>query len=613
MAQAISNLSPGDQVYVQENGVDVIYDIAAFDHHAVSSVTLVRHDVYSTGTYWHENNSLQEYENSLLDQVMQSFESRYSVLHRQQLIPVSVIYTTYSASETSVLRKVFSLSYTEVGGGENGGINEGSQLDIFTDAASRSKTSPFTVWWLRSTDISETFYGYARTVFASNGNLGATLKADTRGIVPAHTVSSSVEVSDSADTAGVYSIIYPDPVPGQPILISPVLSYETINSEIIFEWQHVIDTGTNQTQADLQYSVEDGGWSDLVSVEGSDETYIAPADTLPAGNLRWRARTYNSDGVAGEWSDPAAFFGIGPPTAPSIIDTTESSRPTVSWQSVGQYGYQVQVLQDSTVVYDSGETSGVVKSLKIPIYLENGEYDLGVRIIGSQRLWSAWSTYSLTLDITPPTAPTISAALIAYGARITVSEYDEAVVKAYLLRDDVPVADITGETTYDDLAALGTARYTVRVVNSSDNYGDSNTVSVSVSVDYAVLAPVDDLSSGIVMSTMPAEQPDVTRRKTIGGTLQHYAGRKYPVRSFSEFTDEDYSPAYYYTDSADFDKLNALAERRRTVLYRDVFGHRFYGTISGLDSVQKDVQIVFTLNFSRVDYVEKIEYGEVSP
>lgn len=598
MSQAITNLSPGDQIYVQENGVDVVYDIAAFNHHTENSVTLVRHDIYGDGIQWHYE--LTNYEQSNLDLWMQWFESRYSAKHRQNIINTPVVCGLHTSTFETIYRKVFSLSRTEVGGSGA----EGTRLPIFSDSASRIKAGSASYWWLRTIVTGSTSQAYR--VRALTGVINEYDKDYKLGVVPAHVIKSDVSVSDNPDGTGVYSFAYPDFIPEDPILLSPIGGYFSVDEDIVLNWQHVIDTGTAQTKADIQYNVDGGTWTDLATVEGAEQTYTVTAGTLSVGNIQWRVRTYNSDEVAGEWSDPASFVGIGATQSPTIVNVTESFRPIISWQSVGQYGYQAQVRQNDAVVWDSGDVAGAVKSAQVPIYLENGIYEIRVRIVGQFLTWSEWSTYEITLNVTPPPAPTITVSPITYGARIAVDEYDESIVKAYLLRNGMPIADITGELSHDDLAALGSTSYVVRVIDESDNYADSNTVTTTVSVDGAILSPVDELSTTVKMHMKAADQPAVTRSKVLLGGSQHYAGREYPVHVFSEFANEEYAPAFYYTSLSDFVKLENLIDRRRTVLYRDTLGNRIYGVITGIDSTQENNMVVFTFRLERVDFVEEL-------
>ncbi len=402
-----------------------------------------------------------------------------------------------------------------------------------------------------------------------------------------------------------------DSTPGKPTITAPVNSYEITDAPITFEWAHNINTGTPQSKADLQYSYNGGSWTTLATVTGSAHTYAAAANTITPGANRWRVRTYNTDNVAGDWSDPAAFVGVGATAAPTISAITPSSRPAISWQSVGQVGYELEITQAGARIYATGETAGGAKSLTLPLYLANGTYTLRIRVVSASLLWSAWTQLDFTVAVTPPTPPTVTAVAITNGARITITG-GGTVAHAYLLRDGVVVADVTGLSTYDDYTAVGSTGYVVRVVDSSERYADSVAAWVTVSATAAVLAAVDALDAPVSMSKKDAGQPPLTGQIQYGGSMTHYAGREFPVYTASGFTDETHNAAYYYTSRADWARLRAMLDRRKPLLYRDILGNRFFCAATAVSIVQDDYKVMFSLSLSRIDYVEQIDYAGVS-
>jgi len=276
---------------------------------------------------------------------------------------------------------------------------------------------------------------------------------------------------------------------------------------------------------------------------------------LPTGNLRWRARTYNTNNVAGEWSNPVSIVGIGTPQAPVITNIVQSSRPTFNWQSTGQVGYQLQILSGNIIIYDTGEKVGIEKTFKSPLYLMNGSYTVKIRIINSSVIWSDWTTLDFTLAITPPNAPTITVSSIIDGARIFITDIDSSITHMYLMRDNILIADITGLSQYDDYTSIGSTNYMLRAVDSNDNYVDSSPITITVSVKGATLAAVDALNTVINIRKKALGQPTITRQKQIIGSGHHYAGREYPVYTISEFSSENYTAAYYYTTIPEWNAL----------------------------------------------------------
>ena len=146
------------------------------------------------------------------------------------------------------------------------------------------------------------------------------------------------------------------------VALSPNGEVVDNRASTIFRWSHIITTGTAQTKADLQISADRQTWTDLATVTGEDQTYTAPANTLGSGTKFWRVRTYNTDGVASEWSDAAQFICVGAPAAPAVSIKSQSPRPVIGWQSSEQLAYQVEI----DGVYSSGTYIGAVHVLSVP-------------------------------------------------------------------------------------------------------------------------------------------------------------------------------------------------------------------------------------------------------
>ena len=126
-----------------------------------------------------------------------------------------------------VTQKIFLLSNTEVGLTDENNVAEGSIYELFNTASNRSAyptaeavaKSEYTSnsltaskpwwWWLRTPYASYSYY--ARGVSA-DGSLNYDLVYyGDYGVCPACVVSSSIPVSDAADTDGAYTIIWNAP------------------------------------------------------------------------------------------------------------------------------------------------------------------------------------------------------------------------------------------------------------------------------------------------------------------------------------------------------------------------------------------------------------------
>lgn len=387
--------------------------------------------------------------------------------------------------------------------------------------------------------------------------------------------------------------------------ISPVSAYINAQESNLFQWEHIIDTGSPPHKSELQYSTNNLTWANFASVNGPQTQVTVPANTLPAGRIWWRVRTYNTDDVAGQWSEGAAIVTKGAPLAPVITDITNSARPLIKWQSLGQISYEIKITVAGETVYEIKETASATKAHQVEEYLDDGQYVVHVRIKNADLIFSEWSTGALTISTIKPTPPTIKASAVKDGIMITLDSVDGA-LKMYLFRDHVPIAKITGD--YYDYTANGTHNYAVRVVSNDDSFADSNQTFATLKIDGYVFAPHDNPMEMIRCKILRDSPPTLPGTKQIQYAIQHYAGRKYPVCAFSQFTNDSATPQYSFLHVADWNKMQDLIEARKTVVYRDMYGNTKYWVITGATYTQSKLSVDFSLSVETVDYNQKIRY-----
>ncbi len=257
MAQPINSLDLNDKIkFGKYQGKEIIWKIADKNHlgYPSNSVTLVsdvilcekafdakepdnsnssRQD-YGNNRYKHSNirqwlnksgNSWYEAQHSadeppISDLVSQNpYDSEAGFLTEFTTEELNVILDTSltvalntitdgGGSET-VIDKVFLLSKTEVGLGNENDIAEGSQFPIFTDDNSRiaQHNGSNDYWWLRTPNAGSASnvrsvhsVGSLNYYNADNGN---------HGVRPALNLKSDILVSDAPDSDGAYTIITP--------------------------------------------------------------------------------------------------------------------------------------------------------------------------------------------------------------------------------------------------------------------------------------------------------------------------------------------------------------------------------------------------------------------
>ena len=174
------------------------YEIADINNLVPGGVVLVRKKVYSKSAFGSNTN----YPNGTLDNLIKS--TIYNKMP-QQLRNKMMDVTFNLSGFGDITRKMFALTYTMVGFGNNQGVAEGKALQLYTSTASRVKTfnGSAASWWLSSYIASSSFWRVSEGGSAFGGT-----SSNFYGVVPAFAIPQSVMLEDSANTDGSYNIIY---------------------------------------------------------------------------------------------------------------------------------------------------------------------------------------------------------------------------------------------------------------------------------------------------------------------------------------------------------------------------------------------------------------------
>lgn len=349
--------------------------------------------------------------------------------------------------------------------------------------------------------------------------------------VPADTFSTNsiqwqAEITDSlgnTSTTQWYTLSTVEALPTS-IIVSPKNTIIDGSTDTVFSWQHIISTGTAQTKADLQYSTDGATWSSLATVTGSNTQKTISAGTFTSGQKYWRVRTYNTDDTAGEWSASGPFLVIAAPAEPAV-SATQTPRPTVSWQTSEQQGFQVVI----DGLYDSGTKFGTANSFVLPIYLDDGNYTVKVRVQNSFGLWSNYGEAPIAVQNTagPSITLEVSGTLLTWTQRTSYSAF-------IVYRDGKAIAKTT-EFQYNDIYAIGEHDYKVRgIYAGSANYGLSNIVTTEISVERLQITDVETGETlPIEYSTQVISEVFIFQQAT--SVLTHITSADYPFLEKSRF------------------------------------------------------------------------------
>ena len=344
-----------------------------------------------------------------------------------------------------------------------------------------------------------------------------------------------------------------------------------------FEWEHIISTGSAPRGFEIQYREGSSEWETLIDQKDTEQTYYdVPANTLPAGNLEWRVRTYNSNLPAGNWSDIASVIVRSAPPAPIITGVSSSPRPLISWQAEGQVRAEIQI---------SGKTNAVLSAAKEyqwTDFLPDGVIVVQVRVQNLFGLWSPWASTTASIQNSPSGKIALSADVNNFAVLLSVSsQYPQN----YIYRDGKLIGKAVkreeSETSffYVDYTALGSHTYYAMGVDEQSNYKESEPVSRTVLLDYGVIGE-EKQPRWVALKRRRGSYPSHTIKKKYPATLVSYEGNTLPVAYVSDVLEAEHL-LEFTVDKQTADNLEALAGK--TVIYKDVRGDLIIGVLVSVE------------------------------
>ena len=379
--------------------------------------------------------------------------------------------------------------------------------------------------------------------------------------------------------------------------LSPVDTVIDGSKDVLFQWQHSISTGTAQSKADLQKSTDGSTWTTLATVTGAARQWTCPAGTLTSSIKYWRVRTYNADGIAGEWSDAAQIVVIAAPTAPSIQIKSTGPRPSISWQTSEQEAYQVEL--DGKL--SGGTHYGTDKTWTSPAYLADGSHTVRVRVQNQYGMWSDWGAAALPVTNTPGASIslTVQASSVADLSWQTSGSYDFYLV----YRNEKPIAKLT-QTQYTDELSSGSVTYQVRgCYADSGNYGISQAVTVDVRAD---VHQVSDLASGLTLRLPYSDSQHRQTTRTVSRQVEllQLSGAYYPVAVEVDSGTDSLSITAALTDETQVRQLMSLVGK--LVCAKTPQGDMVIGYITSLPKQHDGFINVFNFSVERIDYDDEV-------
>lgn len=172
------------------------YEIADKDNLVSGGVVLVRKNVYAESAF----GSTSAYPDSTLDNLIKTtIYNKMPQKLRDKMMDVSF----KLAGSGDITRKMFALTYTMAGFGNNGEVAEGKALQLYTSNASRIKTLNGSAdkWWLSSPINSGVWF------VGLNGVVTNFIPISSLGVVPAFVIPSKTPYDLTPNTDGSHNLI----------------------------------------------------------------------------------------------------------------------------------------------------------------------------------------------------------------------------------------------------------------------------------------------------------------------------------------------------------------------------------------------------------------------
>lgn len=407
-------------------------------------------------------------------------------------------------------------------------------------------------------------------------------------------------------------ITYTETVPQPPVPTAPIGLYKDSNNVIRFAWNV---TGI-QTKFNLYWSNNNGSSWHQISQTTSNTYYDMPANTLPTGQISWKVTIFNNYNEESADSTVNVFTATGVPQPPVITEITNTTTPTptISWTSDSQQVYQVQIVENGSVIYDTGDMPSLtVKSHTILMLLDDGVYVAKVRVKNEFDLYSSWASAQFTITTPKPDKPPI----ILNQNKYSIDVISDLADNSYLLlyRADINSNDFkcVGKSTTESnienftIESEKQYQYKIRAVNNAGAFTDSDIKTITTSkFKMSIISPVSNLSNVFEVKYNLNDRPVKNMSISTPNSINYYSGRTYPIVEYSEHLSFSISLSFFINNIEDYQQLLEIFYKKGIVLYRDS-RRKFYGNMSNISTSDHFAGYVINLSINQVDYNEYLE------
>lgn len=398
--------------------------------------------------------------------------------------------------------------------------------------------------------------------------------------------------------------------PLAPVLLFP-LNISVPGSNIIpLQWSYNSPYDTAASRFDIRYRFQLSGdaWTAWTEFSNTGQLSAELPQTLTQENVQWQVKAYGTLGDPGPWSDTGNFQIRGVPQAPTIVDVSNSNRPTVFFSITQGIAWQLQILQNDIIVYDTKFIAfdGVFEH-QISDLLPNGNYLAQMKVTVGDALESIWSQRPFIIDTISPSPLKLSVSnTLNFSATLYFNNINSDSV--YIYRDGIRIAQTNGKT-YNDYTSQPKKRhiYSTRNVTSTWAFADSNQVVHTPIFKHTTVARTNNPSDMIKLIYMMDGQPTKDMSYGYATIFTDYLGRDKPVVDIGELETKTLS-LQFYISFEDAEKLMNFAKHSGELILRDWRLGVVYGQIDGeiKFSPERNGQIA-SFTFRETDYPIEVE------
>ena len=410
-------------------------------------------------------------------------------------------------------------------------------------------------------------------------------------------------------TAGNWS----DPVPFIVIAAPAAPYYEVTNSP-----RPTISWISDEQQA---FQVQMGDY-DSGMVYGTAQSFKCPV-YLPNGTATVQVRVMNQYNLWSDWAGTQITIANSSGGTAPVLTVTAGTDAQLSWTAVpGALKYLIY--RDGTMISETGETN--VRYITADD-LEVGNWSYSTKTSSTVRCRSkelipvangtvisyAETTFDNYIGVLATTTSSTYRQSVTWTngsgtLTITADSYMNLLLRTHATPytsfspEDwngtvtINTPEDMADKTFTDRYSNGSVSYFVRAVLPGDNYAQSNTATVTISVPYAQIAAIGGAwvqlryQTEIVASTIVSTQQSVA--------LMQFSGSEYPVPEIAPHRTRSYqiNTAFPRGEDAAFEGLLG-----RECLLKDQYGNLIHGVIGTIQKAQNRWYTIYSAELQQIE------------